>query len=529
MGKVEELPRQDQVEEQADDLSCQDQVEEQADDRPENRGIDEQDQTETDKQTDTSNTPENEPHDPDPEPEPKPAKPVDYTYKPVSRKDPKYKESKGLLNWLFPAEPDEIIDAALGQVGYNPTAAGQLIKEWQVDNVIGEIVERFQEASLADPESESATDDEDDGKIDFLQNIYPAVARSELWERLSSADGDMQKVIDEMEAESRLSSQLDPSLGQHSEQARFLKESFPHVDVETIEKMLADNGGDAAKTTDELLSAEMLDAERADSTGRRKGKPKSNKSKPEIVQKNEIEVVASCLNVDADEARRIYQANGQSIIKSIGPDALTLAEVAAEAASRRRYTSKAAASTTTTVPAANAWSKPLDTHSHVSDHMSTSEVQDRLGVVTEQRQHAIQKIHEMRQKISRNPAYAMALSVYAERVSAYAGDMRELSDELWERKLETQSDRYVIDYHGIPLKTATDTIALKVHNWWTWKQSQIAPTPPLKIITGAGRHSAGGIPVVKNAIRKYLRENQWSYEESSSFFLVHGPKRRAVR
>jgi DNA-nicking Smr family endonuclease len=106
--------------------------------------------------------------------------------------------------------------------------------------------------------------------------------------------------------------------------------------------------------------------------------------------------------------------------------------------------------------------------------------------------------------------------------------MKELSDQLWERKVDEQSDRYVVDYHGIPLKSAMDTIGLKVHNWWTHEQ-QNRTSSSLKIITGAGRHSSGGIPVIKNALRKYLRENQWDFDERTSYFLVHGPRKHATK
>jgi DNA-nicking Smr family endonuclease len=437
---------------------------------------------------------------------------IEFTPKPVDRKSAAYKEGRRLLKWLFPVEPDEVVDAALGQVDYNPTRAGQLIKSWQADNAISEIVAIYQEASFVESVPGTPTVEQDNNEgVDFLQNVYPTIPKSRLWEMLSEAGGDTQKVLDEMERKDETAAHEEDTIHQDP-LVRFLKESFPNVPVFVIETKLKLNDGDMGRTTDELLNASVIRTVGDDmhlQGYKSKPRNKVKRSKPEAVQKNEIEVVATCLGINTKEATRIYQRNNYSIVRSIGSDQGTSKDLATA-----RQTASAHA---TAVARETEGSRAL-----------TRDVRTRLEHISEQREHAIEKIQQMRSKISQNAAYATAISVYAERASIYAGTMKELSDQLWERKVDEQSDRYVVDYHGIPLKSAMDTIALKVHNWWTHEQ-QNPTSSSLKIITGAGRHSSGGIPVIKNAVRKYLRENQWDFDESTSYFLVHGPRKHATK
>lgn len=48
---------------------------------------------------------------------------------------------------------------------------------------------------------------------------------------------------------------------------------------------------------------------------------------------------------------------------------------------------------------------------------------------------------------------------------------------------------------------------------------------PLKVITGRGIHSAGGIPKVKNAVIRYLDTHKYLYDDNASAFIVKGKKR----
>ncbi|VEU23733.1 DEKNAAC104969 [Brettanomyces naardenensis] len=91
-----------------------------------------------------------------------------------------------------------------------------------------------------------------------------------------------------------------------------------------------------------------------------------------------------------------------------------------------------------------------------------------------------------------------------------------------------------IDFHGLDVNNAINSCKLALSSWWKDEmQARVSNGDNLRsvkalrvedfrIITGRGLHSAGGVPRIKLAVRKYLKEHQYIFDEEASGMTVTG-------
>ncbi|KAI7875172.1 Smr-domain-containing protein [Lichtheimia hyalospora FSU 10163] len=77
-----------------------------------------------------------------------------------------------------------------------------------------------------------------------------------------------------------------------------------------------------------------------------------------------------------------------------------------------------------------------------------------------------------------------------------------------------QSDDHLLDLHGLTVEEARVLLKEGVTQWWSRSQMQIGRKGirPLKIITGAGKHSAYGEAKLMPSALKLLKQDGWRYE-----------------
>jgi hypothetical protein len=61
------------------------------------------------------------------------------------------------------------------------------------------------------------------------------------------------------------------------------------------------------------------------------------------------------------------------------------------------------------------------------------------------------------------------------------------------QKLSTDESLFVIDVHGLTVKEALHYVDTHVNRWYSMNGSSRKPSKRLKIITGVGNHSSGGV------------------------------------
>jgi hypothetical protein len=139
-------------------------------------------------------------------------------------------------------------------------------------------------------------------------------------------------------------------------------------------------------------------------------------------------------------------------------------------------------------------------------------------------------------KSKSNPLYRQVAGYYSEQSQKYNTQKHVALDSQFAHIAEKQTQSHCIDLHGLPLHFAVTVAIEKLYQWWQIETHHVQQTgkaggsmstlkrttKPLKIITGAGRHSAANIPKIKNAVRKKLVEERWKFQEFDSYFLVSG-------
>jgi len=139
-------------------------------------------------------------------------------------------------------------------------------------------------------------------------------------------------------------------------------------------------------------------------------------------------------------------------------------------------------------------------------------------------------------KSKSNPLYRQVAGYYSEQSHKFNTQKHVALDSQFAHMAEKQTQSHCIDLHGLPLHFAVSVAVEKLYQWWQIESHHVQQTgkaggsmssfkratKPLKIITGAGRHSAANIPKIKNAVRKKLVEERWKFQEFDSYFLVNG-------
>lgn len=121
--------------------------------------------------------------------------------------------------------------------------------------------------------------------------------------------------------------------------------------------------------------------------------------------------------------------------------------------------------------------------------------------------------------------------------NGYSGDVVSLERSevlMQEKQISNSIENHVADLHGFRVKNAQTTTIKVTERWWNdeLKAREISGNArygekareigALKIITGKGVHSVGGISKVRATVKKILQERQFIFIEDQSFFTIYG-------
>jgi hypothetical protein len=80
-------------------------------------------------------------------------------------------------------------------------------------------------------------------------------------------------------------------------------------------------------------------------------------------------------------------------------------------------------------------------------------------------------------------------------------------------KISSDESLFVIDVHGLTVKEALHYVDTHVNKWYSMNGSNRKPSKRLKIITGVGNHSSGGVsklyPVLTKCEFDVLSSKLW--------------------
>ncbi|ANB12838.1 SMR domain protein [Sugiyamaella lignohabitans] len=307
---------------------------------------------------------------------------------------------------------------------------------------------------------------------------------------------------------------------------RFLRQSFPNIPLASIKHKYRVNNGDLDKVTDLLLNQSLIDEELTEQDrylqafpgkSRRSQTSSSNKElkRAEETKPSNIKTLRSLLGVSEENATKLLDENDGSLMKSfiIANSNATPAPAVKQIAPSQTYNQVASRLNKNSINYENSGYRAGD----------VKILREEAESAYERRQESMEKAREMYQKSKSNPLYRSAAGYYAGVASQHGQNGHQAMDSMFRTMIESKSSSYVIDFHGVPMHVALEVATEKLRDWWA-HESKAQSISSLRLITGAGRHSSAGIPKIKNAIRKLLREQDWRYEEGISYFDVIGCK-----
>lgn len=121
--------------------------------------------------------------------------------------------------------------------------------------------------------------------------------------------------------------------------------------------------------------------------------------------------------------------------------------------------------------------------------------------------------------------YKQAAHVYRERAQDHARYAQTMTSSAAEALVEQQSTPTSIDLHGVTVRDGARIARNRVQTWWDNLgefRSRKAKERPFTVITGLGRHSAGGVSQLRQAVAAALLQDGWKMQVETGKFLVNG-------
>lgn len=263
---------------------------------------------------------------------------------------------------------------------------------------------------------------------------------------------------------------------------------FPDQSAWLLSKKLQECGEDIDKAIDVILDASFLntldESERFANigTGKKKKYKKKNKAGPPSV-KDDLEFLERAFHLNNEEALELYNKHGRSVAKVLeAQNILSL--------TWSKYQPTDQASSSSTIASASKTAAPLRQSASLS---RASENYDKARMF---------HVKAKSNPLFHGAAHYYSTEAHGERSSVYQDLIRN----------QTTPDS--VDYHGIPLNFAVESCAKLL------REKKLEGRKDFTIITGSGQHSINNVPRIKNAIRRYLNENNYSYNEGAADFLV---------
>ncbi|KAG7112512.1 Smr domain-containing protein like [Verticillium longisporum] len=128
-----------------------------------------------------------------------------------------------------------------------------------------------------------------------------------------------------------------------------------------------------------------------------------------------------------------------------------------------------------------------------------------------------------------NPLYRQAAAYYAERGRAQAQTYAQARSVAADMLVTDNSSRKAIDLHGVEV---VDGVRIARERAWAWWQGlgeyrDLEARDGFTVITGLGRHSAGGVSRMRQSVAAALIEDGWKVSVETGRFRITG-RRRAV-
>ncbi|RDA87861.1 hypothetical protein CP532_2980 [Ophiocordyceps camponoti-leonardi (nom. inval.)] len=124
-----------------------------------------------------------------------------------------------------------------------------------------------------------------------------------------------------------------------------------------------------------------------------------------------------------------------------------------------------------------------------------------------------------------NPLYRQAASVYAEKARDQAKQAHHAASLAADLLVAQHSTDSSVDLHGVAVHDGVRIALQKTRDWWDDLgefRAKKAKDQGFTVITGLGRHCAGGVSRMRQAVAAALLQDRWKLQVLTGMFVVTG-------
>ncbi|RDA92408.1 hypothetical protein CP533_4696 [Ophiocordyceps camponoti-saundersi (nom. inval.)] len=124
-----------------------------------------------------------------------------------------------------------------------------------------------------------------------------------------------------------------------------------------------------------------------------------------------------------------------------------------------------------------------------------------------------------------NPLYRQAASVYAEKARDEAKQAQQAASSAADLFVAQHSTDCSVDLHGVPVHDGVRIALQKTRDWWDGLgefRAKKAKDQGFTVITGLGRHCAGGVSRMRQSVAAALLQDRWKLQVLTGMFVVTG-------
>ncbi|KFA50869.1 hypothetical protein S40293_02462 [Stachybotrys chartarum IBT 40293] len=132
---------------------------------------------------------------------------------------------------------------------------------------------------------------------------------------------------------------------------------------------------------------------------------------------------------------------------------------------------------------------------------------------------------QLRKKGASNSLYRQAAGYYSERARELGRHAQQATSSAADLLVEQQSRLGSVDLHGVYVHDGVRIARQKTTDWWQGLgefRAAKARSQPFTVITGLGRHSAGGVSQLRQAVAAALLQDGWRMQIETGRFVITG-------
>ncbi|KHN99032.1 Smr domain protein [Metarhizium album ARSEF 1941] len=160
------------------------------------------------------------------------------------------------------------------------------------------------------------------------------------------------------------------------------------------------------------------------------------------------------------------------------------------------------------------------------NNMNLEEAMSRANKFHQASRDAAASAVQMHRRGSSSPLYRQAASYYSDQAREQGRYAQTTTSAAADILVAKRSTRYCVDLHGVLVQDGVRIARQQVREWWGGlgesRAKKLRDDGGFTVITGLGRHSAGGVSRMRQAVAAALLQDGWELRVETGRFVVTG-------